>query len=102
MKRHIVAASILLAAGAALSAPLARNSAGDWVSLSQDPCPAEVLAVIPEAERSQYMAAKASVGGKQFAACWNAMPEIGAVHLYYSDGEQGLVSMRAFREDRDL
>jgi hypothetical protein len=102
MRNIVFAASILLAAGAALSAPLARNSAGDWVRLSQDPCPAEILALIPEAERSQYMAAKAQVDGKQFAVCWNAMPEIGAVHLVYPDADQGLVSMKAFKDDPDI
>jgi hypothetical protein len=102
MKRVILAACITLAASAALPAPLARSSSGDWVRLLDTPCPAEVQAVIPEAEWDQYRAARAQIAGKQFDACWAVVSDAGAVSLYYADGDRGLISMLAFHEDRDL
>jgi hypothetical protein len=100
MRQTIVAALLTLAASAAMPAPFARSSSGDWVRLLESPCPAEVQAVIPEAERDQYRAAKAQIAGKQFDACWNVAGEV--VHLYYADSDQGIVPMVAFHEDRDI
>jgi hypothetical protein len=100
MRHVIVAACITLAASAALPAPLARSSSGDWVRLLDTPCPAQVQAVIPEAEWDQYRAARAQIAGKQFDACWNVTGE--TVHLVYADGDQGQISVRAFKQDWDV
>jgi hypothetical protein len=100
--RYAIFAAAMLAASTAMAAPFARSSSGDWVRLLDKPCAAEVLALIPEAERDQYHAAKAQIDGKQFDACWEVVADAGAVHLVYADGDQGLVSMLAFHEDRDL
>lgn len=94
-----------LALLAALAAPAAAQTAvanrgGDSVRITMQPCPAEVLATIPEPLREKFRAAQAVVDGKRYVACW-ALRVDGMVHIQYADGEAGLVPRDDFQRERE-
>jgi hypothetical protein len=95
MRKLIVAGAALLALSS-FAAPVARQGT-DAVQLLETPCSAAVP--VEAAMRDQYAAAVANIGGKLYAACWLAVPARGFVHIVYSDGEEGIVPLGAFRNE---
>lgn len=62
----------------------------DWIRTSEAPCMyAGVLQHIPEGIRPQFQKAQASVNGVRYFGCWRPMGNV--IHLFYEDGDQGIV-----------
>lgn len=74
---------------------LVASQGTDSVRLTQKPCPAGLLAMIPQELHSKVRAASAFIEGRAHAACWIAAN--GQVILQYDDGDSGVVPMREFR-----
>lgn len=71
---------------------------GVEVRLMDKPCPyGSVIRFIPEDMRSKYQKADATVDGKRYFACWREIPS--GVHLYWEDGDEGLILEEELREE---
>jgi hypothetical protein len=91
MMKRLLLLVLALAAVAfpALSDTQARQG-DDWVRLADTPCQyAAVLRFIPQDIREDFKKATARFGGKDFFACWRPMGDV--MHLFYEDGDQGIV-----------
>jgi hypothetical protein len=99
MRALIVAA---IAAGFATSAIsddyVARARGGDMVRLTQQACPAEILAHGPPPFHEAMQAAFAVIDGKQFRACWVSMGD-GHISLVYEDADQARIPIQHFQRD---
>ena len=70
----------------------------DWVRVVDKPCPyASVIRFIPEDERDQFKKAEGFMGGQRYFACWRDKGNI--LHLYWEDGDQGIVPKGALKEE---
>lgn len=89
MLRSLILAAAVAASPALAGDRLARMGA-DEVRLMDKPCPyASVLRFIPEAARAEYRKAEGRVQGQRYFACWRDLGD--AVHLYWEDGDQGIL-----------
>jgi hypothetical protein len=99
------ASMLLLAAGLSTSAIsddyVARARGGDMVRLTQQPCPAEILAFVPPDFHAHMQAAFAVIDGKQYRACWLLRPD-GQVVVQYADGDGGLVPVEHFKPEAGI
>jgi hypothetical protein len=73
------------------------NNGRDSVRITDAPCPAEVLKLLPEGARGYYRAAFAQVDGTSYAACWTLATQQ-RVHLKYPDGDEGLIPVSEFKD----
>jgi hypothetical protein len=95
MRHTIVAASILLAAGAAIANPVAHQGE-NWVMLSDKPCtPAIAQRVRPEVA-PMLREARVMLEGKPYVACW--LRQGLSVRLAYEDGDEGDIDVRSFHD----
>jgi hypothetical protein len=78
----------------ALADSIATNGK-DTVRITDGPCPAEVLKLLPQGTRGYFRAAFAVVDGKSYAGCWAARND-GMVVLTYPDGDMGLIPVADF------
>ena len=77
---------------------VARNSEGDSVRLTAQPCtnPNVTRRIVPM-YLEQFRAAHVEVGKERFEACWT---EYGTdAFLFYPDGDKGLVPLKDFKPD---
>lgn len=92
MRAAALILAALIAAPAAAETRVASNGR-DEVRVTDTPCTfAGVLMHMPEGERKYYQRATARIAGQSYFACWR---EVGNVlHLWYEDGDQGIVPVR--------
>lgn len=89
----ILAAAAALVAGSALAGELVARNGKDEVRLSDAPCAVpQVLPLIPPQAQGEFRAARATIDGQSYLACWRPYGE--GVHLIYEDGDQGMVPLR--------
>lgn len=100
MKRALVAGFALLAFTAQADSAIFRAGA-DSVEITEEPCHAAVVPLIPAEILEHFRAANAVIGGKLMQACW-ALRGDGYVHLVYADEDQGLVHASQFQKTRQL
>jgi len=86
-----------LAAAPVLADELVASNGQDSVRLTDQPCSSEqVLQQLTPQIRDMMKDASATVGGKQFKACW--VVDGNAAHLLYEDGDQGLIPLEDFKQ----
>jgi hypothetical protein len=97
--RLLVFCAALAAAAPALAADIlvARNGQ-DTVRLVDAPCASEaVLSRLPPQQHANFKAATATVDGKSYSACWRTLG--GRAHLFYEDGDMGVIPMSDLRAE---
>jgi hypothetical protein len=99
-KRVICAGLALLAFSAQADSAIFRAGA-DSVEITEEPCHAAVVPLIPAEIVEHFRAANAVISGKLMQACW-ALRGDGYVHLYYADEDQGLVPVSQFKKTRQM
>lgn len=88
---------LTLAAAPALAADRIAKEGDNEVRLTESPCTvASVLRHIPEELRMHYQRADGRMGGQRYFACWREGG--GMVHLWWEDGDQGFIPVRALRD----
>lgn len=100
MKRYLCAGIAMLAFSAMAGSAIFRAGA-DSVEITEEPCHAAVVPLIPAEILEHFRAANAVIGGKLMQACW-ALRGDGFVALFYSDGDQGLIHASQFKKSRQL
>lgn len=95
MKRILFTLAAMLLSGLAFADDMVASRGADSVRLTQKPCPAGILAMIPPQLMARVKAATATVDGKDYAACWIAAN--GQVILQYEDGDSGAIPLSEFR-----
>lgn len=100
MKR-ILSAALLCAASSAMADSAIFRAGADSVQITEEPCHAAVVPLIPAEILEHFRAANAVIEGKLIQACW-AMRSDGFVELRYSDGDSGLVHVSQFKKMRQL
>ena len=99
---RVLVLAAFLAAGPAMSDDyVARARGGDMVRLTQQACPAEILAFVPPDFHAHMQAAFAVIDGKQHRACWLLRPD-GQVVVQYADGDGGLVPVEHFKPESGI
>jgi hypothetical protein len=101
MKRILCAAAFALAAGSAVADSAIFRAGADSVEITEEPCHAAVVPLIPAEIVEHFRAANAVISGKLMQACW-ALRGDGHVHLYYEDADEGLVPVGMFQKTRQL
>jgi hypothetical protein len=101
MKQAITLAALLCAALSANADSAIFRSGADSVEITDEPCHAAVVPLIPAQVLEHFRAANALIGGKLIQACW-ALRSDGMVHLVYADSDVGLVPAGAFQKTRQL
>ena len=99
-KRYLVAA-LLCASSSAMADSAIFRAGADSVEITDEPCHAAVVAIIPADAAQHFRAANAVIGGVLMQACW-ALRSDGMVHLVYSDADEGLIRASEFRRTRAL
>lgn len=90
--------ALALAASVAQANPVAHRN-GDWVMLSNDPCPEAIAAkVLPQYQNALH-AAKAVIGNQPFDACWTVLPGRNVASMIYEDGDAGEVPLADFKDE---
>jgi hypothetical protein len=89
MKRALMFVAVL-AASLAMADDLVASKGDATVRLTQGECFDVVLAILRPELRDRVKAAHATVGGKQYRACWMVRSD-GDIGLLYEDGDEGLV-----------
>ena len=96
--RKLLAAALLCASPAFAGPDRVAKQGNDWVRFMDKPCPyASVIRFIPDGERAEYQKADAHFQGQRYFACWRDVG--GQVHLWYEDGDQGLIPERDIKEE---
>ncbi len=96
---RVLVLAAALAAGPAMSDDyVARARGGDMVRLTQQACPAEILAHVPPPFHEAMQAAFAVIDGKQYRACWINMGD-GSIGLVYEDADQARIPIEHFKRD---
>lgn len=99
--RLLVLCAALAAAAPALADELVARNGEDMVRLADAPCASEaVLSRLPPQHHQHFKAATAVVEGRTFAACWRAMG--GRAHLFYEDGDMGIIPMSDLRAELSI
>jgi hypothetical protein len=101
MKQAITLAALLCAALSAQADSAIFRSGADSVEITDEPCHAAVVPLIPAEVLEHFRAANALIGGKLIQACW-ALRSDGMVDLVYQDADIGQVPINAFRKARQL
>jgi hypothetical protein len=101
MKQALLGAALLCASVSALADSAVFRSGADSVEITDEPCHAAVVPLIPAQVLEHFRAANALIGGKLIQACW-ALRSDGMVHLVYADSDVGLVPAGAFQKTRQL
>jgi hypothetical protein len=101
MKRALCAGFALLALSASADSAIFRAGA-DSVEITEEACHAAVVPLIPAEIVEHFRAANAVIGGRLMQACWAVRADNQYVHLYYSDGDEGLVHLSQFKKTRQL
>jgi hypothetical protein len=74
------------------------TNGNDSVRLFDTPCVnLAVLAHVTPRFHAEMRKAEATVGGREYAACW--IVDGDSAHLMYEDGDQGLIPLRDFKPD---
>lgn len=94
--KHVLYLIAALMCGGAVADGVASNGK-DSVRITGAPCPAAIVAMVPEQVREFVRAAFAKVDGKSYSACWIVRGDF--AHLLYEDGDQGLIPLRDFRNE---
>lgn len=95
----VVALGLLLPKDASAAPDLVASNGQDSVRISDKPCSSEVvLAILNPKYRELVRDAWAVVGGQPFRACW--LVDGSDAHLLYEDGDQGMVPLTDFKQDR--
>jgi hypothetical protein len=98
MRRLLIAAALLCAAGSSFANTMVARQGSDWVRITDAPCTNEnVLSRIAPGAHKQFRAATSGISGAPFAACW--VPNGGAALLVYEDGDRGIIPLNEFKED---
>lgn len=98
MRFALLCAAALLAAPA-MAEELVASNGNDSVRLSNSPCTSEqVLTHLKPQLRSALKNANAVVQGQSFKACWLVQGDI--AHLFYEDGDFGVIPMSDFKAPR--
>ena len=100
MKRILCAGIAMLAFSALADSAIFRAGA-DSVEITEEPCHAAVVPLIPAEILEHFRAANAVISGKLIKACW-ALRGDGYAHLVYEDGDEGLIPAGSFRKTRQL
>lgn len=79
-------------------ADLVATEGASSLRLKQEPCPLEILRLLPEGTRGYFQRAEAVIEGTPFAACWAVTPR-GVVVLKFSDDDDGEVPITAFEQE---
>lgn len=101
MRAYLCAASLALAASSAMADSAIFRAGADSVEITEEPCHAAVVPLIPAEVVEHFRAANAVISGKLMQACW-ALRADGYVFLYYADGDNGLIPVASFRKTRQL
>jgi hypothetical protein len=101
MKRIVLCAGAALLAFSATADSAIFRAGADSVEITEEPCHAAVVALIPAEVVQHFRAANAVIGGKLIQACW-ALRADGMVVIAYSDGDTGLLPAGAFQKTRQL
>ena len=101
MKRILVGAGAALLALSAYADSAIFRAGADSVEITEEPCHASVVALLPADAVQHFRAANAVIGGQLIQACW-ALRADGMVVLAYSDGDQGLLPAGVFQKTRQL
>ena len=97
--RFTLALFLVLIAPAALAGERTFRQGADVLRFWDVPCPfASVLRFIPEDQRQQYQKAEGQVAGQRYFACWLDVGD-DILHLYWEDGDQGMVPEQALRDE---
>lgn len=101
MKRTLVCAGFALLALSAQADSAIFRAGADSVEITEEPCHASVVPLIPAEILEHFRAANAVISGKLIQACW-ALRADGYAHIMYADGDQGLVHVSQFQKTRQL
>jgi hypothetical protein len=99
--KTLLGAALLCASLSAQADSAIFRSGADSVEITDEPCHAAVVPLIPSIVLESFKAANALIGGKLIQACW-ALRSDGMVHLVYADSDVGLVPAGAFQKTRQL
>jgi hypothetical protein len=99
--KTLLGAALLCAALTAQADSAIFRSGADSVEITDEPCHAAVVPLIPAEVLEHFRAANALIGGKLIQACW-ALRSDGMVELVYQDADVGQVPINAFRKARAL
>lgn len=99
--RTLLLAALLAAGSCYASDYVAKIDKDNSIRLTEEPCPVEVIQHIPQGSRGFFQRAYAVLNGKQWAACWATRTD-GNVLMVYSDGDQGLVPLGAFKMENGV
>ena len=99
--RLLVLCAALAAATPVLAENLVARNGQDTVRLADAPCASEaVLSKLPAQQHAHFKAATAVVDGQTFNACWRAMG--GRAHLFYEDGDMGVIPLADLRAELSI
>jgi hypothetical protein len=101
MKQASIGAALLCAALSASADSAIFRSGADSVEITDEPCHAAVVPLIPAQVLEHFLAANALIAGKLIQACW-ALRSDGMVEIMYADSDVGQVPISAFRKTRAL
>lgn len=92
--KHLIAAGLMLAAGAALGDQIAFTSDGITLLLTSEPCSnKDILATLNP--KFKFKRAVESGTPRTFEACW--IMEDNVVYVRYDDGESNALPVTAFK-----
>ena len=70
---------------------------GDYVRISEQACPADILSMVSEDIHDRLHAAEVRISGTVWRACWAVTPD-GTVHILFEDGDSGKLPVGQFRK----
>ena len=70
---------------------------GDYVRISEQACPADILSMVSADIHDRMHLAEARIRGTVWRACW-AVTADGTVHLLFEDGDSGQLPAGQFRK----
>lgn len=99
--RLLVLCAAMAAAAPALADVLVARNGEDMVRLSDAPCASEtILSRLPAQQHASFKSATATVDGQSYAACWRAVG--GRAHLFYEDGDMGVIPLTDLRAELSI
>src|SRR4051812_8905709 len=99
---RVLLLAALLAAGPVIAGDLVARQGNDSVRLTEEPCPIvdAIVGQAPQGARGYLRLARAEFQGQQYTACW--APNGNVVHLWYEDGDQGVISTQELKPAMDI
>ena len=99
--RVLLLCAALAATAPALADVLVARHGENAVRLVDAPCAIEaVLSRVPASHQEHFKQATAVVNGQTFQGCWLAVG--GRAHLFYEDGDMGVIPMSDLRAELSI